>query len=564
VSPAARRARPRAEPVEPIEIVPLGGLGEFGLNMMAIGMGDTCFIVDVGVMFPDNELLGVDLVIPDMSYVFKNKDRVKAVFLTHGHEDHIGALPYLLSELPVPVYGSRLTLGMCRRRLEEHQLSDRVELRDVAPGESQTLGPFRIEFIRVSHSLADSMALAIDTPHGRIIHTGDFKFDQSPVVGEPIDMHRLAAYGEQGVLALLSDSTNAEVSGHTGSEKDVTHAFEEIIGRTPQRVFIACFTSSTHRIQLAIDLAAKHGRKVALLGRSMTQNVHTAIDLGYIRVPGGLLVKPSEIPKTPRDQMLVLTAGSQGEPFSALSQIAIGNHKHAVIEPDDTVVLSARVIPGNERAISRVINHLYRRGANVVLSSSAAVHVSGHGSAEELKLMLNLVRPRYFVPIHGEWRQLVSHARIAKDLGMPDECVLLAEDGDVIQLDQDGGRIAGKEETGRVFVDGSELGDVGDIVLRDRQHLSEGGIVIPVVSINKQNGRVETEPEIITRGFVTGEDDELLDEVRDLVVATVEGSPLEEVADWGLIKEKIQTELRRFFRKRTQRRPMILPVVMES
>ena len=530
--------------------------------MMVIGMGDTCFVVDVGVMFPDSELLGVDLVIPDMSYVFKNKERIKAVFLTHGHEDHIGALPYLLGELSVPVYGSRLTLGMCRHRLEEHQLADRVDLRTMAPGETQSIGPFRINAIRVSHSVADAMALAIETPYGPIIHTGDFKFDQSPVVGEPIDMHRLAAYGERGVLALLSDSTNSEVPGHTGSEKDVTDAFEEIISRTPFRVFVACFTSSTHRIQLAIDLAAKYGRRVALLGRSMSQNVQTAIDLGYIRLPGNLLIRPADIAKTPRQNLLILTAGSQGEPMSALSQIAIGNHKHAAIEPGDTVILSARVIPGNERAVSRIINHLYRRGADVIHSSTAAVHVSGHGSAEELKLMMNLVRPRYFIPIHGEWRQLVSHARIARGLGIPAERVLLAEDGDVIAFDDQGGRIARKEETGRVFVDGSELGDVRDIVLRDRQHLSEGGIVIPVVSINKQNGRVETPPEIITRGFL--EDEELLEELRVLIIATVEGSPAEEVADWGLIKEKIQTELRRFFRKRTQRRPMILPVVMES
>ena len=548
----------------PLEIVPLGGLGEFGLNMMVIGMGDTCFVVDVGVMFPDSELLGVDLVIPDMTYVFKNRERVKGIFLTHGHEDHIGALPYLLSEMQVPVYGTRLTLGMCKGRLEEHKLADRVELVTVAPGESQTIGPFQIDFIRVSHSLADSMALAIETPYGRVIHTGDFKFDQSPVVGEPIDMHRLAAYGEKGVMALLSDSTNAEVSGHTGSEKDVTHAFEEIISRTPYRVFVACFTSSTHRIQLALDLAAKYGRKVALLGRSMSQNVNTAMDLGYLSVPGDLLIRPADIPKTPRNKLLVLTAGSQGEPFSALSQIAIDNHKHAAIEPGDAVILSARVIPGNARAVSRVINHLYRRGAEVIQPSSARVHVSGHGSAEELKLMLNLVRPRHFIPIHGEFRQLVSHARIAEGLGIPRERILLAEDGDVIAFDERGGSIARKEETGRVFVDGSGLGDVGDIVLRDRQHLSEGGIVIPVVSINKQSGRVETPPEIITRGFLAGEDDSLLDEVRDLVIATVESSPIEEVADWGLIKDKIQTELRRFFRKRTQRRPMILPVVMEG
>ena len=443
----------------PLEIIPLGGLGEFGLNMMVISMGDTCFVVDVGVMFPDSELLGVDLVIPDMSYVFENRERVKGIFLTHGHEDHIGALPYLLSEMQVPVYGTRLTLGMCQSRLEEHKLADRVELVTVAPGESQTIGPFQIDFIRVSHSLADSMALAIETPYGRVIHTGDFKFDQSPVVGEPIDMHRLAAYGEKGVMALLSDSTNSEVSGHTGSEKDVTDAFEEIISRTPFRVFVACFTSSTHRIQLAIDLAAEYGRKVALLGRSMSQNVNTAMDLGYMRVPGELLIRPADIPKIPRNKLLVLTAGSQGEPFSALSQIAIDNHKHAAIEPGDAVILSARVIPGNARAVSRVINHLYRRGAEVIQPSLARVHVSGHGSAEELKLMLNLVRPRYFIPIHGEFRQLVSHARIAAGLGLPNERILLAEDGDVIAFDEQGGRITRKEETGRVFVDGSGLGD---------------------------------------------------------------------------------------------------------
>ncbi len=555
-----------SEPARPpLEIVPLGGLGEFGLNMMAIGMGDTCFIVDVGVMFPDSELLGVDLVIPDMSYVFRNKERIRGIFLTHGHEDHIGALPYLLGGgIEAPVFGTRLTLGMCRNRLEEHKLADRSDLREVAPGESESLGPFRFHFIRVSHSLADSIAMAIDTPYGPIIHTGDFKFDQSPVVGEPIDMHRLASFGERGVLALLSDSTNSEVSGHTGSERDVTDAFEEIIGRSPFRIFVACFTSSTHRIQLAIDLAVKYGRRVALLGRSMTDNVHTAIDLGYLRVPADQLIRPSEIRNTPREKLLILTAGSQGEPFSALSQIAVDNHKHAFIEPNDTVILSARVIPGNERAVSRVINHLYRRGAEVIHSSVAPVHVSGHGSAEELKLMLNLVRPRYFVPIHGEWRQLVSHAKIAKSLGIPGDRVLLAEDGDVITFDDEGGRISAKEETGRVFVDGSGLGDVGDIVLRDRQHLSEGGIVIPVVAINKQSGKMETEPEIITRGFLTGDGgEELLAEVRDLLIATVEGSSPEEVADWGLIKEKIQTDLRRFFRKRTQRRPMILPIVME-
>lgn len=548
----------------PLEIVPLGGLGEFGLNMMAFGLGDTLVAIDAGVMFPGSELLGVDLVIPDMSYLFKNKDRLKAVLLTHGHEDHIGALPYLLSEVQVPVYGTRLTLGICRHRLEEHHLAERTELCPITPGETRTIGPFRIDFIRVSHSLADSVALAIETPHGTIIHTGDFKFDQSPVVGEPTDLHRLAEYGRSDVLALFSDSTNSERRGHTGSERDVVRAFEESVRRTRGRVFISCFTSSTHRVQLALDLAAKHGRKVALLGRSMAENVRTAMDLGYLKVATDVLVRPADLRSLPRDRVLVLVSGSQGEPTSALSQIAVGNHKHVAVEPGDTVILSARVIPGNARAVSRVISHLYRRGADIVHASIARVHVSGHGSAEELKLMLNLVRPRYFIPIHGEFRQLVTHARIARDVGIPEDRVLLAEDGNVIQFDANGGRIAGKEQAGQVIVDGSGLGDVQDIVLRDRKHLSAGGIVVPVVVINTQTGKIEGPPDIITRGFLTGDDTEqLLSEARDLVVATLESSSLGEVTDLGVVKEKIGTELRRFFRKRTQRRPMILPVVME-
>ena len=548
----------------PVEIVPLGGLGEFGLNMMAVGMGDTLLIVDVGVMFPDSELLGVDLVIPDMTYVLENRDRVKGVFLTHGHEDHIGALPFLLRELSVPVYGSRLTLGMCERRLEEHGLADTTDLRPVAANERVSIGAFDVTPIRVSHSVADSLALAIDTPHGSIIHTGDFKFDQTPIVGDPLDVIRFADYGRNGVLALLSDSTNAEQRGYTGSEQEVGAALENVIHRTPGRVFVCCFTSSTHRIQLAIQLAVKYGRKVALLGRSMTENVETAVELGFIRIPSGTLIRPQDIRSIPPGELLLLTAGSQGEPLSALSQISVGKHKHAVIERGDAVVLSARVIPGNERLVSRVISHLYRRGAEVIHSAVARVHVSGHASAEELKLMLNLVRPRYFVPIHGEWRQLVNHARLAGEIGIREDNVLLAEDGDVIRFDGDGGRIEGKAPAGRVFVDGSGLGDVGDIVLRDRQHLSEGGIVIPVVAINKQTGKMEQPPEIITRGFLAGDDgDELLAEVSDVVRSTIESSSTEETTDWGLIKDKVQTDLRRFFRKRTQRRPMILPVIME-
>lgn len=547
-----------------LEIVPLGGLGEFGLNMMAVACGEAMVVIDVGLMFPDAELLGVDLVIPDMAYLFENKERLKAVLVTHGHEDHVGALPYLLSAIQVPVYGTRLALGLARNRLVEHHLAGRADLRVVSPGEKQSIGPFTVDFIGVTHSLADAVALAILTPQGTIIHTGDFKLDQNPVVGKPIDLHRLGRYGQEGVLVMLSDSTNSERPGYTGSERDVEEAFQDVISRSEGRVFVSCFTSSTHRIQLTLDLAAKYGRKVALLGRSMSENVRTAIELGYVSVAEGIFMRPSEIRTQPANRFLALVAGSQGEPLSALSQIAIGNHKHASIDSGDTVILSARVIPGNERAVSRVINHLYRRGARVVHSSVARVHVSGHASADELKLMLNLVRPRYFIPIHGEWRQLVTHARIARDLGIPSDRILLAEDGDVIVFDEDGGRIAGRQQAGRVIVDGTEMGGVEDIVLRDRQHLSAGGIVIPVVVINSRTGRMETPPDIITRGFLTGEDGEtLLAEARKLVISTVESSSAEEVTDWGLIKEKIQSELRRHFRKRTQRRPMILPVVME-
>jgi ribonuclease J len=547
-----------------LEIVPLGGLGEFGLNMMAVAMGHTMVVIDVGLMFPDAELLGVDWVIPDMTYLFHNRHRLKAVLLTHGHEDHTGALPYLLKEVQVPVYGTRLTLGLVRNRLEDHRLAEKTELREVSPGEKLSVGHFNVDFIGVTHSLADAVALAIETPHGTVIHTGDFKFDQSPVVGEPLDLHRLADYGQKDVLALLSDSTNSERAGQTGSERAVEETFEDVISRTNGSVFVSCFASSTHRIQLALDLAAKYGRKVVPVGRSMSENVRTAIDLGYLRVAPDVLIRPVEIRLTPREKLLILASGSQGEPPSALSQIAVDNHKHVSIGPGDAVILSARVIPGNERAVSRVINHLYRRGADIIHSAVAPVHVSGHASADELKLMLNIVRPDYFIPIHGEWRQLVTHARIAQSLGIPRERILMAEDGDKICFDSEGGRICGKEQTGRVIVDGSGLGDVEDIVLRDRKHLSAGGIVIPVVVINSRTGRMETPPDLITRGFLTGEDGEdLLSEARDLVASTLEGSSAEEVTDWGLIKEKIQSELRRFFRKRTQRRPMILPVVME-
>ena len=548
-----------------LEVVPLGGLGEFGMNMLALSWGETTIVVDAGVMFPDPELLGVDRIIPDLTYL-QQKGRVAALVLTHGHEDHIGAVPHVAPLIAGPIYGTPLTLALVKPKLEEHGIDDEHELIAVKPRQRVTIGPFEIEFIRVTHSMPDCVALAIHTPAGVVVHTGDFKIDQTPIDGAHFDVHRFAELGSQGVLALFADSTNIDRRGFTGSEREVTEAFEEIFSSATGKLIVAAFASSIYRMQILVDLAAQFDRKVAFVGRGMIQNSEIAQRLGYLRIPGGVQIRDSDVSNYPAQDVLCLATGSQGEPMSALSRIAIDDHRHVKVGEDDTVVLSARAIPGNEKPIGRVINHLARRGADVIHEGIKHVHVSGHGSEEELKLVLSLVKPRYFIPIHGEYRQLSQHARIAKRVFAgrdPRPEILLAENGDVIVFDHDGGRIAGKAPVGRILIDGTRTGEIGDEVLRDRRHLAEDGLVVPVVAINKQTGALEGVPDIITRGFVMEDSHALLADGARLLSDVVEQASVEERTDPGLIKEKLRVELRRFFRKRSGRRPFVLPVIME-
>src|SRR5712691_7372280 len=549
-----------------LEVVSLGGLSEFGMNMLALTWGETTIVVDAGVMFPDPELLGVDLIIPDLSYL-QQKGRVSALLLTHGHEDHIGGVPYVLPLVDGPVYGTPLTLALVEPKLAEHRIDiPGARLTPISPPECVRVGPFEIEFIRVTHSMPDCVALAIHTPAGVVVHTGDFKIDQTPLDGGHFDIHRFAELGTAGVLALFADSTNIDRRGFTGSELEVIEAFEEIFTSSTGRIVVAAFASSIYRMQILVDLAAQFDRKVAFVGRGMIENSKIAQRLGYLKIPAGVQIADSDVANFPAQDVLVLATGSQGEPMAALSRIAINDHRHVKLQEDDTVVLSARSIPGNEKAIGRVINHLSRRGADVIHEGIKHVHVSGHGSEEELKLMLSLVRPRYFIPIHGEYRQLSQHARVAKRVFAgrdPKPEILLAENGDVVVFDEAGARIAGKAPVGRVLIDDTRTGEVGDEVLRDRRHLAEDGLVVPVVAINKQTGALEGVPDIITRGFVMEDSQALLAEGARVLIDVVEQASLEERTDQGLIKEKLRVELRRFFRKRSGRRPFVLPVIME-
>src|SRR5437762_4641166 len=548
-----------------VEIVPLGGLGEFGMNMLALSCADTTIVVDAGVMFPDPELLGVDRIVPDLTYL-QQKGRPAALVLTHGHEDHIGGVPHVAPLIDGPMYGTPPTLTLVEPKLEEHGLDGTHTLVPIRPREPVTVDPFTVEFIRVTHSMPDCVALAIHTPEGVIVHTGDFKIDQTPIDGNHFDVHRFAELGAAGVLALLADSTNIDRRGYTGSERDVVEVFEEIFTSATGKLIVAAFASSIYRMQILVDLAAQFDRKVAFVGRGMIQNSEIAQRLGYLHIPAGVQIRDSDVAGYPAQDVLCLSTGSQGEPMSALSRIAIDDHRHVKVTEDDTVVISARVIPGNEKAIGRVINHLARRGADVIHEVIKHVHVSGHGSEEELKLMLSLVRPRYFVPVHGEYRQLSQHARVANRVFAgrdPRPESLLAEDGDVVVFEGDAGRIAGKAPVGRVLIDDTRTGEVGDEVLRDRRHLAEDGLVVPVVAINKQTGTLEGAPDIITRGFVMEDSQALLAEAARMLGEVVEQATVEERTDQGLIKEKVRVELRRFFRKRSGRRPFVLPVIME-
>jgi ribonuclease J len=547
-----------------LEVVPLGGLGEFGMNMLALSSGGTTIIVDAGVMFPDPDLPGVDRIIPELTYL-QQKGPAAALVLTHGHEDHIGAVPHVVPLVDGPVLATALTLALVEPKLREHGL-ERTSTRRVRPRDRVEIGPFTVEFIRVTHSMPDCVALAIHTPDGVLVHTGDFKIDQTPIDGEHFDIHRFAELGLHGVLALLADSTNVDRRGYTGSETEVVEAFEEIFTSATGRLIVAAFASSIYRVQILVDLAAQFERKVAFVGRGMIENAQIAQRLGYLRVPAGLQIRDSEVADYPAQDVLCLTTGSQGEPMSALSRIAVDGHRHVKLAPEDTVVLSARAIPGNEKAIGRVINHVARRGAHVIHEGIKHVHVSGHGSEEELKLMLSLVRPRYFVPIHGEYRQLSRHARVAGQVFAgrePRPEVLLAETGDIIQMDAAGARLVGKAPVGRVLIDGTLTGEVDDEVLRDRRHLAEDGLVVPVLAINKQTGSLDGVPDIITRGFVMENALELVGEATRFLVEVVNESSVEERTDHGLVTEKVRVELRRFLRRRSGRRPFIVPVVME-
>ena len=547
-----------------LEIVPLGGLGEFGMNMLALTWGETTIVVDAGVMFPDPDLPGVDRIIPDFAYL-QQRGGAAALILTHGHEDHIGAVPHVVPLVHGPVYATPLTLALVEPKLAEHGIEG-VSVVAVKPRQRVTVGPFEIEFIRVTHSMPDCVALAIRTPAGVVVHTGDFKIDQTPIDGEHFDVHRFAQLGSEGVLALLADSTNIDRRGFTGSEREVVEAFEEIFTSATGKLIVAAFASSIYRMQILVDLAAQFDRKVAFVGRGMVENSQIAQRLGYLRIPAGIQIRDSDVPTFPSQDVLCLTTGSQGEPHAALSRIAIDDHRFVKVGDEDTVVISARSIPGNEKAIGRVINHLARRGADVIHEGIKHVHVSGHGSEEELKLMLSLVRPRYFVPVHGEYRQLSQHARVARrvfDGRDPRPEILVAEDGDVLLFDDRGARIAGKAPVGRVLIDDTRTGEVGDEVIRDRRHLAEEGVVVPVVAINKQTGALEGMPDIIARGFVMEDGPSLLADGARVLCDVIEQASVEERTDQGLIKEKLRVELRRFFRKRSGRRPFVLPVIME-
>lgn len=548
----------------PLRIIPLGGLGEIGLNMMVMEYDDSIIVIDCGLMFPEDYMLGIDIVIPDISYLKKNKDKVKAFIITHGHEDHTGALPFVLRDIKAPIYGTALTLGLIKEKLAEFNLDRETEFKTVRPRDTVSIGPFDIEFIRVSHSIADGVALAIKTPVGVVIHTGDFKLDQTPVDGEVLDYARFSEYGEKGVLLLLSDSTNVEREGYTVSEKEVGITFDEIFRASVGRIIVAAFSSNIHRVQQVINVAEKYGRRVALNGRSMVANVGIARELGYLKTPEGLIVDLKELDTLPPQRTALLTTGSQGEPMSALTRMAMDDHKQIKIQKGDTIILSSKFIPGHEKAISNMMNHLYRRGAEVIYEKVSEIHVSGHASQEELKVMLNMVRPKYFIPIHGEYRHLVKHSQLAERVGVKKENIILAEDGDIVEIAGDGAAIKERIEAGKVFVDGKGVGDVVDMVLKDRKYLSQDGLVVAILALNEKTGDVIYGPDIITRGVVFEEESAgLLEGARNVVLGAIGAINLEAKTDLLEVKEEMRRALRRFFNKALERKPVILPLIIE-
>jgi len=545
-----------------LDLIFFGGLGEIGRNMMAIEHGDDMVVIDCGLAFPDESMLGIDIVLPDFTYLLENREKVRAVFLTHGHEDHIGGLPYLLRSLEVPVYGTRLTLGLVQAKLAEHGSAVAGDMRPLRPRQGVEAGAFRVEPFRVNHSIADCVGFAVHTPLGTVVHTGDFKFDQTPVDGEVADFHKLAELGDNGVLCLLSDSTNAERPGYTDSERAVGRTLHEVMGDAGGRVLVASFASNVHRIQQVLNAAAHHGRRVAVVGRSMENVVSIARELGYLQVPEGTLVDPEELRAVPAHRAVALTTGSQGEPMSALSRISSGEHPWLSVESGDVVVLAATPVPGNETMVARTVDNLFRRGARVHYQASAGVHVSGHGSQEELKLMLNLTRPRYFLPIHGEHRHLVQHADLARDLGIPG--ILMAENGHVIRIDPRQACLDRQVPAGSICVDGLGVGDVGKVVLRDRRQLAADGVLVVALAVNAETGQLVSGPEITSRGFVyIRESEALLEDTRKRVVQLVERHARKNRGGSATLRNVLRESLLPYLLQKTGRRPVIMPVILE-
>lgn len=546
-----------------LQIIPLGGMGEIGKNMTAFRYQDTVVVIDTGLMFPEDELLGIDIVIPDITYLIENKEKVKAILLTHGHEDHVGALPYVLKEINVPVYGSRLTMGIVEGKLKEHNLNN-CNLQRVKPRDTIQIGPFNIEFIRVSHSIPDAMGIAIHTPVGIVVHTGDIKLDQTPVDGQVVDFRKFSELGEKGVLVMMSDSTNADRPGFTMSERVVGNTFDELFGRCEGRIIVTSFASNVHRMQQAITCAYKYNRKVCIIGRSMVNNVQVARELGYIDIPEGILIDMEDINEYPAREIVILTTGSQGEPMSALTRMATADHRWVEIQNGDTVIISASPIPGNEKLVAKTIDLLFKQGAEVIYEKSLEVHVSGHASQEELKILLNLIKPQYFIPVHGEYHHLIKHAKLAESLGIPSENIFIVENGNIIEFSRKRAAITGKVTAGKVLVDGLGVGDVGNIVLRDRKQLSQDGIMIVVVTIDKDKGGVLAGPDIVSRGFVyVRESEELIIDAKEKVKEALDACALKNITEWAVIKSQVRERLSRYLYEKTGRRPMILPIIME-
>jgi ribonuclease J len=547
-----------------IKIIPLGGIDEIGKNMTVIEYKNEIVVIDCGLKFPDEEMFGVDIVIPDIAYLIKHKEKVKGIVLTHGHEDHIGALPYILKQLNVPVYGTRLTLGIVESKLVEHGILNDCDLKVVKQGDIVTFGDIKVEFIRNTHSIADSCSLAIHTPSGVIVHTGDFKVDYTPIGGQVMDFARISELGREGVLLLMADSTNVERPGYTLSENVVGETFDSIFSEAKTRIIVATFASNIHRVQQVINSAVKYNRKVSVCGRSIENITAVASELGYLNIPDGLLINIDDIGKYPDNKIVIITTGSQGEPMSALARMSASEHKKVEIRKDDLIIISATPIPGNEKLISRVINQLFKKGANVIYDSLAEIHVSGHACQEELKLIHNLIKPKYFMPVHGEYRHLKQHSLLAQKIGMEESRIFITEIGNVLEISKDSARINGNVTAGQVLVDGLGVGDVGNIVLRDRKHLSQDGILTVVVTIEKESGTVIAGPDIISRGFVyVRESEDLMDEARNIVKKALDRCIGNQVREWAAIKSTIKDDLREFLYEKTKRKPMILPIIME-